>query len=1232
MSATSGFGRKHQRAIPYLIVMTTLSLIVVLEGLTLWQKQHHSIVDFLLIGLEGVALCSVISLFYLPLHQIGGRRTGLSLVHYDDTLADVENRLIQTQAVTQSGDWVLNAFTKEMFWSEQMSRIFGDNLRQSPLHLEDFFHQIPAPEREPIRDAFQRSLTQGGAFSVEHAVVCPDRTKRHVICRGNAVQSQAGEVIRLVGTVCDVTSQKQLERALQASENRLNDIFNTTTVGIFKLRVYRDRTWLYDAVSSGVEAIYGYTPAEFLAHPTRWQNVLHPSDRDAVIALLCESCFAEQHTQVEFQICTKNGETRWVNRSTFAHRDADQNYWRVTAVDIDITDRKQLIAARRQAEQDMRQQTALLRQVIDSIPHLLFVKDEAGRFILANRPAAEVHGTSPEQLLGRREIEFNHHLKADWLSAIIAINQTVMNHQRSQTLPETQLIDHTGQPRWYQLHLTPCLNIDGQVQGVIGNALDVTDRKRLGLALETSEAQLGMTLNAAKASIISYRLYRDYRWEYLYVSSGCQTILGYTAAEIMTEPTLWQSRVVPEDWETVFIPVLEDLFAERPVSLEYRFLHRDGKLRWLASRITSQYEPATDAWVVTLVDIDISDRKQVEQALGESQQLLQRILDSVPQAIFWKDRQSTYLGCNQNFARYAGLQTPAEIVGKTDYELPWLPKEAAHYQQIDREVMTTGEAQLHILEQQHPADGNEIWIETSKVPLEDVTGQIIGILGTYEDITQRQATKAALHYSEARLRAVFEQSTVGLAFMAPSGQFLQVNPAYTTMTGYSKTELLTMTCSEIVHPDDGVQFQSQIEQLLNGEEAALCLEIRYCCKDGQHRWVNLNLSAIRVHADNVLSFLASIAVDITDRKQTEQVRLQQTTQEQAFNRVVKTIRSSLDLKTIFATAVHEAANLLEICRVGIVQYQPERHCWQHVMEYRCREDIPDTLGLEIPDLDNPFAEQLKRFEVVHCDATETITDPINQGIAEQFPGSWLLVPLIVNDTIWGSFSLFHEPSLGPFADHQIELIKRLADQIAIAIQQANLYSQLQTANQQLQYLATHDSLTQLTNRRYFDDQLQGKWERLLCTVESAWLALILCDIDYFKQYNDFYGHLQGDNCLILVAQALRQGIQRPADIISRYGGEEFAIILPATDDTGAIHVVQQLQAAIAALDLPHAASEISHQVTLSFGIACVHKAASARLSTTTDETFSTPIHIADQALYQAKSQGRNRYQISLTSL
>lgn len=173
---------------------------------------------------------------------------------------------------------------------------------------------------------------------------------------------------------------------------------------------------------------------------------------------------------------------------------------------------------------------------------------------------------------------------------------------------------------------------------------------------------------------------------------------------------------------------------------------------------------------------------------------------------------------------------------------------------------------------------------------------------------------------------------------------------------------------------------------------------------------------------------------------------------------------------------------------------------------------------------------------------------------------------------------------------------------------------LQVANQELQRLVHIDGLTQVANRRCFDSHLEQEWQRSIR--EQMPLALILCDVDFFKRYNDTYGHQRGDLCLQLVARAICDRVNRSSDLVARYGGEEFAVILPNTDAWGAMQVAKNLQAAIAQLQIPHAGSEVSAWVSLSLGIACLVPA----VHRTTEQL----IQWADQALYDAKSQGRNR--------
>lgn len=180
---------------------------------------------------------------------------------------------------------------------------------------------------------------------------------------------------------------------------------------------------------------------------------------------------------------------------------------------------------------------------------------------------------------------------------------------------------------------------------------------------------------------------------------------------------------------------------------------------------------------------------------------------------------------------------------------------------------------------------------------------------------------------------------------------------------------------------------------------------------------------------------------------------------------------------------------------------------------------------------------------------------------------------------------------------------------------------LQEVNKKLQSLSCIDSLTQIANRRRFDQAIAQEWWRM--AREEQPLTLIFCDVDYFKKYNDFYGHPAGDYCLKQVAQIISTAVERPGDLVARYGGEEFAVILPNTDAEGAIQVAQRIQMQLKSCQLLHADSAISDYVTMSLGIA-------STVPTSASEP-DTLIAKADKALYQAKTQGRDRFVLDTTN-
>lgn len=200
---------------------------------------------------------------------------------------------------------------------------------------------------------------------------------------------------------------------------------------------------------------------------------------------------------------------------------------------------------------------------------------------------------------------------------------------------------------------------------------------------------------------------------------------------------------------------------------------------------------------------------------------------------------------------------------------------------------------------------------------------------------------------------------------------------------------------------------------------------------------------------------------------------------------------------------------------------------------------------------------------------------------------------------------------------------KLGDGFAITIRDITTRKEtelaLQDANQKLEQLANLDALTQVANRRCLNDRLMREWQK------QQPLSLILFDLDSFKLYNDYYGHLAGDDCLLKIAQIVYQiirhhDVERPTDLVARYGGEEFAVLLPNTDLPGAVRVATRIQEQVHSLAIPHIKSGVTNIVTVSLGICSLVPS----LEVKPDRIIAK----ADQALYHAKEQGRDRYCIA----
>jgi diguanylate cyclase (GGDEF)-like protein len=368
-------------------------------------------------------------------------------------------------------------------------------------------------------------------------------------------------------------------------------------------------------------------------------------------------------------------------------------------------------------------------------------------------------------------------------------------------------------------------------------------------------------------------------------------------------------------------------------------------------------------------------------------------------------------------------------------------------------------------------------------------------------------------------------------------------------------------------------------------------------------------------------------------------------QEALLNRLTGKIRASLELEEILPTTVEEVGKLLGLERAAFGWYDATSQVLDIKWEYK-QSGMRSQVGRFSFQPLSAFSEKLDQGEAVVHQTRLSINLPLVspadgvsvsnsqwQNAADLPPSQsppdhtqprslpldnsrYMTVPVRTQGEPVGYLICTHV-SRWLWRTEDRELLQAVADQLAIAIQQATLYQQLEEANQELHRLASIDSLTQVFNRRSFDERVNQELWRLVR--EKAPLSLILIDIDRFKAYNDTYGHPAGDACLQKVAQAIGQAVQRPADLVARYGGEEFGILLPHTDSEGAVVVAERIRSQVRALDIEHVKSPINQRLTVSVGV--------TTLIPRLDSTAEYLIQQADWALYEAKNAGRDRVQV-----
>lgn len=977
------------------------------------------------------------------------------------------------------------------------------------------------------------------------------------------------------------------------------------------LRLHRNGTYL-EAIPTGTLTSL-FAPDRIIGKAIA--QVLPPSVAQATQKALQQALTGKPQI-LEFQLTCEGKKHDYEARLIAIHED------QALVIIRDISDR---ILAQTQLRRSKQEFQALAENSPDVIARF----DRQYCHIYVNPAIEKLTGLPSSSYLGRShaDLDCSTTVVNFWTQAIQQVFDTAQPQRIECELPTLYGL------RSMQSLLVPEYAEDGSVEFVLSVTRDLTELKQIEQELRESQEKyrvlfqvfpIGISILDASGHLVEANSYFEQR-------VGVPPVARYFGTDL---------KVIRPDGSLLpleELPCVRGLREKRSLEdIEVGIVREGDRPIWISATVAPI---PLKGYGVAIAYVDVTGRKQTEQALRESQYFTQQLTDATPALLYVYDlEQQKNVYANREFTAILGytLEELKEF-GNTLFlklmhpdDFAQLPARVENFDTLrDGEIIETEYRLRH-------KNGEWRWLcSRDTVFQRKPDGTPKQILGAAQDITDRKRAEQQCSESEAKFRSLAESATAGIAIIRGK-RILYVNPAAEAIAGYSQSELLNCNYWHL--------FSLESQQFVRSSIRKSCLpsqlEIKIIRKTGEERWLECTRATIEFQGQPAA---LTTAFDITERKHAEFALRQQTERERLVSAIAQRIRASLNLTEILDTTVAEVRQFLQVDRVIIDRYNSNGDGL--VMVESVSSEWPTMRGQQFSSQEILQTQPLEPTSVVavtNIDATHP--SPYAMKLLEEFHvKAFLVVPLMQHQgweiekvdlqpvaklanpqeysenlkqkhKFWGSLVLQHCQSPRSWQTYEIALLQQLAMQVAIAIQQAELYQQLKQANQQLEKLATLDGLTGLANRRRFDEYLIQQWRYL--AREQKPLSLILCDIDFFKLYNDYFGHLGGDFCLQHVAKVLANMVQRPANLVTRYGGEEFAVILPHTTGIGAFQVAEAIREAVKNLQMSHPGSTVCPYVTFSLGVASTIPC----LDVLPDMLIAT----ADTALYDAKAQGRDR--------
>ena len=821
------------------------------------------------------------------------------------------------------------------------------------------------------------------------------------------------------------------------------------------------------------------------------------------------------------------------------------------------------ITAKKQAEEELQAEREFQQALMESLQSGIVACNADGILTLFNRAAREFHGL-PEQPVPP-EMWANHFdlYQSDGMTPLSTQDIPLFRALQGESVREAEMViaPKDSLSRTLLASGQAIYSRQGRKLGAVVAMHDVTARRqteremsRLAAIVESSEeAILAATLDGI---LVSWNV-------------GAERLYGYAASEMIGQHA---SVLVPAGEAspvTAIIPRLRRGELIAPIEVVRR--RPDGVLLNVSLAFSPIHDPAGEMIGLSCVARDITARRQVEAALQESHNALQkseaRLAEAqrIAQIGSWEyDLVENKITWSNELFRLFGLD-PAD--GEPDYAAAVALYDAEDAARLDALVARAVQEGISYALDLRGApslfpDSSPKWYHTAGSAVTDSSGRVVRLVGTLVDITERRQTEEALRRSEEALRALMSSAPVILYAADTAGTITLSEGTGLAALGLAPGEAVGRSIFEFTGGDPSQE--KNLRRALAGETVtydarygALCLHVEL---RPQH------------DANGNVTGIIGVCFDITERAQSEE-------------RFRVLFEQSSDAHLLFDDSGIIDCNPAAFILLGCADKT-------HLLSLHPAEFSPEfqpdgqRSDLKSRAMDAAAREKgVHRFEWVH-----------RRRSGEDFPVEVTLTPVTLQGrpmmlVVWHDLT------------ERKKVEQEIRDYAVILEFQKN---QLKAVNKELETLATTDGLTGLRNHRTFQDKLAEEHSRAMRYHQP--LSLLLLDVDHFKQYNDSFGHPAGDAVLKAVAATLGHAA-RDTDMAARYGGEEFALILPQTDAAGAMVIAERVRAAVAGSDWEQ------RPITVSLG-ACT-------LSLDTP-TPSALVACADKALYHAKETGRNR--------